>query len=67
MYATLGTVYDGTDLLTAIIEGLQQEDLNLVVTVGATQDPARFGPRPPTSASSGGSANRCSCRTARPS
>ena len=46
VYATLGTVYNGTDLLTAIIDGLQNEDLNLVVTVGATQDPARFGRRP---------------------
>ena len=45
MYATLGTVYNGTDLLTAIIDGLEEEDLNLVVTVGATQDPARFGRR----------------------
>ena len=46
VYATLGTVYNGTELLTAIIDGLQDEDLNLVVTVGATQDPAGFGRRP---------------------
>jgi UDP-glucoronosyl and UDP-glucosyl transferase len=47
VYATLGTVFNGTELLTAIIDGLQGEDFNLVVTVGVTQDPAGFGPRPP--------------------
>lgn len=46
VYATLGTVYNGTDLLAAIIDGLEGEDLNVIVTVGATQDPSRFGHRP---------------------
>ncbi len=47
VYATLGTVYNGPELLAAIIDGLETEDVNLVVTVGATQDPDRFGRRPP--------------------
>lgn len=47
VYATLGTVYNGTELLTAILDGLAPEPLNLIMTVGPTQDPQRFGARPP--------------------
>ena len=46
VYATLGTVYNGPDLLRAIIDGLATECINLVVTVGTNHDPAAFGPRP---------------------
>ena len=46
VYATLGTVYNGTDLLAAIIEGLATECINLVVTVGTNHDPSGFGPQP---------------------
>ena len=46
VYATLGTVYNGADLLGAIIEGLASECINLVVTVGSNHDPASFGPQP---------------------
>ena len=46
VYATLGTVYNGNDLLGAIVEGLAEEDVNLVVTVGAGHDPASFGRQP---------------------
>ena len=31
----------------AIIEGLRDEELNLIVAVGRDQDPAMFGPQPP--------------------
>ena len=47
VYATLGTVYNGPDLLAAIIDGLENEELNLVVSVGATHDPTTSGRRPP--------------------
>ena len=48
VYATLGTVQNArTDLLGAFLEGLRDEPLNLVVTVGRNGDPAQFGPQPP--------------------
>ena len=46
VYATLGTVYNGAELLGAIIEGLASECINLVVTVGTNHDPASFGAQP---------------------
>jgi UDP:flavonoid glycosyltransferase YjiC (YdhE family) len=46
VYATLGTVYNGPDLLETIIEGLATECINLVVTIGTNHDPARFGRQP---------------------
>ena len=46
VYATLGTVYNGSELLRAIIEGLASECINLVVTVGTNHDPGSFGPQP---------------------
>ncbi|PZS12256.1 MAG: hypothetical protein DLM60_22615 [Pseudonocardiales bacterium] len=33
--------------LEAIIEGLREEPVNLIVTIGSDQDAARFGPQPP--------------------
>jgi UDP:flavonoid glycosyltransferase YjiC (YdhE family) len=50
IYATLGTVpaHTGrTDIFEAIIRGLRDEPLNLVVTVGRDRDPAALGPQPP--------------------
>lgn len=48
VYATLGTVFnDRVDLFAAFLDGLQDEPVNLIVTVGRNQDPARFGSRPP--------------------
>ena len=41
VYATLGTVYNQAELLSMIIDGLAGEPLNLIVTVGPDQDPAR--------------------------
>jgi UDP:flavonoid glycosyltransferase YjiC (YdhE family) len=47
VYATLGTVYNRrTDLLAAILAGLRDEPINLILTVGRAQDPAQFGPQP---------------------
>lgn len=47
VYATLGTVFNfRTELFGAILDGLQDEPINLILTVGRNQDPDRFGPRP---------------------
>ena len=46
VYATLGTVFPAPEVLRAIIEGVRDEPLNLIVTVGPEQDPAQFGPQP---------------------
>jgi len=46
--ASLGTVFNKTPgVLDAIVEGLGQEPINLIVAIGPDQDPARFGPQPP--------------------
>lgn len=47
VYATLGTAYNRhTDILAAILTGLRDEPVNLILTVGRDQDPAQFGPQP---------------------
>lgn len=47
VYATLGTVYNSmVAVFTAILEGLREEPLNLILTVGRNQDPAQFGRQP---------------------
>jgi MGT family glycosyltransferase len=46
VYATLGTVHNGPDLLAAIVEAVAAEPVDLVVTTGATVDPAALGPLP---------------------
>ncbi|MCL6527252.1 MAG: glycosyltransferase [Thermaceae bacterium] len=47
VYATLGTVYNKTaGVFEAILEGLRDEPLNLILTVGRDRDPGRFGPQP---------------------
>jgi MGT family glycosyltransferase len=47
VYATLGTGFNRhTDIFVAIIAGLRDEPVNLIVTVGRDQDPAQFGPQP---------------------
>lgn len=44
---TLGTFMNrSSDIFRAILAGLRDENLNLVVTVGRDQDPAQFGPQP---------------------
>ena len=47
VYATLGTAFNNrTDLLSAILEGLREEPINLILTVGRNQDPMEFGEQP---------------------
>jgi MGT family glycosyltransferase len=47
VHACLGTVFHRTPgVFAAIIAGLRDEDINLVVAVGRDQDPAAFGPQP---------------------
>lgn len=48
LHASLGTVFHRMPgVLAAIIEGLRNEKINLIVAVGRDQDPAMFGPQPP--------------------
>ena len=48
VYATVGTAYNRTPgVLAAILAGLRDEPINLIVTVNHNQDPADFGPQPP--------------------
>jgi UDP:flavonoid glycosyltransferase YjiC (YdhE family) len=45
--ATLGTYMNrSTEIFQAILDGLREERLNVVLTIGRDQDPAQFGPQP---------------------
>jgi UDP:flavonoid glycosyltransferase YjiC (YdhE family) len=47
VYATLGTVQnERTDLLSAILDGLREEPINLILTVGRNRAPKEFGEQP---------------------
>jgi UDP:flavonoid glycosyltransferase YjiC (YdhE family) len=47
VYLTLGTIFNyWTDIFRAFIEGLRDEPVTLVVTVGRNGDPGQFGPQP---------------------
>jgi MGT family glycosyltransferase len=47
VYATLGTFEnERTDILVGILEGLRDEPINLVLTVGRNRDPQEFGEQP---------------------
>ncbi len=47
VYATLGTVFNHrTDVLSAILDGLREEPINLILTVGRNRDPQEFGEQP---------------------
>jgi UDP:flavonoid glycosyltransferase YjiC (YdhE family) len=47
VYVTLGTVFnDDAALFHAILDGIQGEDLNIIVTIGPRGDPTVLGPRP---------------------
>jgi UDP:flavonoid glycosyltransferase YjiC (YdhE family) len=47
VYATLGTAWNvRTDILSAILEGLREEPINLILTVGRNRDPMEFGEQP---------------------
>jgi UDP:flavonoid glycosyltransferase YjiC (YdhE family) len=48
VYASLGTVFNHmTALLSAILEGLRDEPINLILSVGRNTDPQTFGEQPP--------------------
>jgi UDP:flavonoid glycosyltransferase YjiC (YdhE family) len=48
VYATLGTVFNSRTpgLFELILDGLSEEPINLVLTVGRDRDPDEFGPQP---------------------
>lgn len=47
VYATMGTVFNrALGVLEAILEGLRDEPVTLIVTTGRDRDPAEFGPQP---------------------
>lgn len=47
VYVTLGTLdNDAPGVLEAVVEGLRDEPLNVLVTVGPSRDPAELGPQP---------------------
>jgi MGT family glycosyltransferase len=48
VHASLGTIFHRTPgVFEAILAGLREEPINLLLAVGRDQDPARFGPQPP--------------------
>jgi MGT family glycosyltransferase len=48
VYASLGTAYNRTPgVFNTILNGLRDEPINLVLTIGSDQNPADFGPQPP--------------------
>ena len=48
VHASLGTIFNRTPgVFEAIIEGLRDQDINLIIAVGRGQDLAAFGPQPP--------------------
>lgn len=46
VYVGLGTVFNQPAIFRAVIAGLRDEALTLIVTVGRDQDPADYGPQP---------------------
>ena len=48
VYATMGTVFNqAPGILEAVLSGLRDEPITLIVTTGRDQDPADFGSQPP--------------------
>ncbi len=48
VYATMGTAVNRVaGILAAIVDGLRDEPITLIVTTGRDQDPMTFGPQPP--------------------
>ena len=48
VHASLGTIFHRTPgVFPAILEGLRDEPINLILAVGRDQDPTQFGPQPP--------------------
>ncbi len=47
VYVSMGTVFNrAPEIFREILDGLQDEPLNLILTIGRNQDPAQFGKRP---------------------
>lgn len=47
VYASLGTAYNRTPgVMATIFDGLRNEPINLIATVGGDQNPADYGPQP---------------------
>ena len=47
VYVTLGTVFNRkAEVFRTVLEGLREEALNVVVTIGRDNDPAMLGPQP---------------------
>lgn len=47
VYVSLGTIFNqNVAVFTAILEGLRDEALNVIVTIGAGNDPGDLGPQP---------------------
>ena len=47
VYVTMGTIFNkSVDVFTTVLDGLRDEAVNVIVTVGATGDPALLGPQP---------------------
>jgi UDP:flavonoid glycosyltransferase YjiC (YdhE family) len=49
VYVSLGTVFNALypEVFDSILAGLRDEPINLIITLGANGDPARFGSQPP--------------------
>ncbi len=48
LYVSLGTIFNqNLDVFAAILEGVRDQDVNVIVTVGTDNDPAALGPQPP--------------------
>lgn len=47
VYMSLSSVYHVPSLLPNVLEGLRDEPVNLIVTIGRGQNPAQYGPQPP--------------------
>jgi len=47
VYVTMGTVFNkSADVFATVLEGLPQDGINVIVTVGESGDPALLGPQP---------------------
>ena len=47
VHATLGTVFNrAPEIYRAILAGLRDEPINLILAIGRDQDPAQYGPQP---------------------
>ena len=47
IYVSLGTIFRNLDVFAAILEGVGDLDVNVILTIGPDNDPAALGPQPP--------------------